>query len=152
MSKPVKILALVVLIVWALAGTATSYIIYSNPRVETRIETVEVVKWKERREERRDVETTETFRGDGSLASRTTRDLTALTVDSNRDTDTRAESASLSEPVLPPAPRWNVVASYAPFTGRIRAGGGMNFGPVSVWVDNPVAVELAPVIGIMLRF
>ena len=148
MSKPVKILIVVAVIVWALAGTVTTYIQYTNPRVK--IKEVEKVKLVDRFHTDEDTEIVETFHSNGVVASRTTRKRIKTDRESNRDSE--AGRDSLSEPVLPPAPRWNVMATIDPFTGQMRAGAGMNFGPLSVWVDNTMAVELFPKIGVMLRF
>lgn len=57
------------------------------------------------------------------------------------------------------APVWNIVAGYQPATAYwggtlpdfYYVGGGMNLGPLSLTLDNPVAFELRPRLTAMIR-
>ncbi len=50
------------------------------------------------------------------------------------------------------APAWNVLAGWEPVSQAYYLGGGMNAGPVSIFADNPVALEFKPRLNMMLRF
>ena len=50
------------------------------------------------------------------------------------------------------APLWNLVAGWEPIQQGYYAGGGMNVGPLSLTLDNPVALEFRPRLSAMVRF
>ena len=54
--------------------------------------------------------------------------------------------------VIKTAPFWNIVAGWEPMGQAYYAGGGINLGPISVSVDNPVALDLRPRLSAMIRF
>ncbi len=50
------------------------------------------------------------------------------------------------------APRWNAVVGWEPLQATYYAGAGVNFGPLSLDVDNPVSLNLRPRLTGMIRF
>ena len=53
--------------------------------------------------------------------------------------------------VVKSAPRWNLVIGWEPLGETYYLGGGMNFGPLSISLDNPVAMELRPRLTAQMR-
>lgn len=60
--------------------------------------------------------------------------------------------SSKTDVVVKAAPFWNVVAAWEPIGQAYYAGGGINLGPISVTVENPVALELRPRLAAMILF
>ena len=66
--------------------------------------------------------------------------------------DLQMKLASKETEIVKSAPFWNVVVGWEPMGQAYYAGGRINIGPLSVSLDNPVALELRPRLSGMIRF
>lgn len=67
-------------------------------------------------------------------------------------TDLQVKLSSKEKEVIKSSPLWNIAAGWEPLAGGYYLGAGMNLGPISMIVDNPVSMELKPKLTAMIRF
>lgn len=66
--------------------------------------------------------------------------------------DLKAKSTTKETETVKSAPMWNVVVGWEPTTATYYAGAGVNLGPLSLDLDNPLSLQLRPRLTGMIRF
>lgn len=64
----------------------------------------------------------------------------------------KSKSVSTTTETVKSAPMWNAVVGWDPLNAAYYAGAGVNLGPLSLDLDNPVALDFRPRLTGMIRF